>query len=287
MKTLYAYVDYRLFLKDYYEEKKKKCGFFSYRYFSQKAGINSPNFLKLVIEADRNLTALTIDRFITALNFDEKEASYFRHLVLFNQAKTAAEKQRHYKGMLTMMHAVKEQSLTALQHEFFNYWFVPVIRELVSLYNFNGNYKELASMLMPQITVREAKFAVKLLIRIGMIRKNDDGTYSQTAVAIKSDSSIGRMAVRAFNREMLAKAELAIDNLSIDERQIFGLTIGVSKECYNLLTTEMAAFRDRVVAIVNADRSSSRVYQMNLQLFPLSQEVTSGSKMRSEDEISI
>ncbi|MDO5576111.1 MAG: TIGR02147 family protein [Fibrobacter sp.] len=287
MKTIYAYVDYRLFLKDYYEEKKKKCSFFSYRYFSQKAGINSPNFLKLVIEADRNLTALTIDRFITALNFDEKEASYFRHLVLFNQAKTAAEKQRHYKVMLTMMHAVKEQSLTALQHEYFNYWFVPVIRELVSLYNFNGDYKELASMLIPQITVREAKFAVNLLIRIGMIKKNDDGTYCQTAAAIKSDSSIGRMAVRAFNREMLVKAESAIDNLSIDERQIFGVTVGISEECYNLLATEMTAFRDRVVAIVNADRCSSRVYQMNLQLFPLSQAVPLGSETRSENEISI
>lgn len=284
MKTIYTYVDYRLFLKDYYDEKKKKSSFFSYRYFSKKAGINSPNFLKQVIESNRNLTALTIERFCTALNFDEKEAAYFRHLVLFNQAKSALEKQQHYTMMLTMMHTVKEQCLTVMQHEYFNYWFVPVIRELVSLHDFQGDYKKLAAMVIPQITTREARFAVKLLNSLGMIKKMDDGTYKQTAAAIKSDSSIGRMAVRTFNREMLRKAELAIDNTLIDERQIFGVTVGVSKECYNVIVTEMTAFRDRLVAIVNADNCSNRVYQMNFQLFPLSQEIQLDCKMRPDDE---
>jgi uncharacterized protein (TIGR02147 family) len=279
MNPIFSYIDYRSFLRDYYEEMKKNSRFFSYRYFSKKAGINSPNFLKQIIESKRNLTAFTIDKFITALKFNEKEAKFFRHLVLFNQAKSAQEKQSHYMVLVSMMHMVKEQRLTALQHEFYNHWFVSVVREMVSLHDFKNDYKQLAAAVTPPISVREARFAVKLLKSLNMIEQLPDGTFRQTDAAIISNSSIGRMAVRSFNREMLRKAETALDQTPVEERQIYGVTIGISKACYDVLAAEMAAFRDRVVSIVNSDTQSNRVYQMHLQLFPLSQELGAGDKM--------
>lgn len=276
MVQVFSYIDYRLFLKDYYEEQKKNSRFFSYRYFAQKAGINSPNFLKQIIESRRNLTALTVDKFIAALKLNDKEARFFRHLVFFNQSKSVQEKQEHYAVMLSMMHTVKEQKLTALQHEYYNHWFVPVVRELLSLYDFKGDYKKVAATISPPISVREVRFAIKLLMNLGIIKQLPDGTYRQTDVAIISDSNVARMAVRSFNREMLRKAESALDNTPVEERQIYGVTVGISKECYNVLATEMAAFRDRVVAIVNRDTCSNRVYQMHLQLFPLSGQLDAG-----------
>ncbi len=270
MKSIFSYINYRLFLRDYYEERKKTCKFFSYRYFSKKAGINSPNFLKLVIESKRNLTSLTIEKFIKALALSDKEANFFRHLVLFNQSKSGQEKQHHYTIMLSMMHNVKEQRLTALQHEYFNHWFVPVIREMICLYDFKGDYKKIASSVIPPINVREVRFAIKLLKKLGMIEQKSDGTFKQTSAAIISDSTIGRMAIRSFNREMLLKAQAALDEIPVEERQIYGVTIGVSRACYDVIAAEMAAFRDRVVAIVNNDTYSNRVYQLHLQLFPLS-----------------
>jgi uncharacterized protein (TIGR02147 family) len=144
------------------------------------------------------------------------------------------------------------------------------------LYNFRGDYKDLAASVTPCISVREARYAVKLLKNLGMIEQLPDGTFRQTAAAIVSDSSVARMAVRSFNREMLRMAGSALDNIPIEERQIYGVTVGISKECYDVLAAEMAAFRDRVVAIVNGDTSSNRVYQMHLQLFPLSRVLGSG-----------
>lgn len=278
MGPVFSYIDYRSFLRHYYEEQKKNSGFFSYRYFAQKAGINSPNFLKQVIESKRNLTTLTVDKFIKALKLTEKEAQFFRHLVLFNQAKSVQDKQLHYAVMLSLMHTVKEQRLTALQHEYYNHWFMPVVRELVSLYDFKGDYKKLASAVTPSISAHEARFAVKLLLNLKLIEQLPDGSYRQVGAAIVSDSSLARMAIRSFNREMLKKADLALDKTSVEERQIYGVTVGVSRECYDVLVAEMAAFRDRVVAIVNRDTSSDRVYQMNLQLFPLTRQLDSGEK---------
>jgi uncharacterized protein (TIGR02147 family) len=160
---------------------------------------------------------------------------------------------------------------------------VSVVREIVSLYNFNGDYKKLSAAVQPPISVREARFAVKLLLKLGMIEQVTDGTYRQTSAAILSDSKVARMAVRSFNREMLRKAESALDNTPVEERQIYGVTVGISKECYDVLAAEMAAFRDRVVAIVNSDTNSNRVYQLHLQLFPLSRELESEGNVEEEE----
>ncbi|MBN1601343.1 MAG: TIGR02147 family protein [Chitinispirillaceae bacterium] len=282
MDSIFSYINYRLFLKDYYEENKEKSKYFSYRYFSTKAGINSPSFLKQVIESKRNLTTISIEKFLAALKFSDKEAAFFRHLVFFNQAKLAREKQQHYTMMLSMMQSVREQRLTALQHEYYNHWFVPVIREVVCHFDFRGNYKELAAAVSPPIAVREARFAVKLLKDLNLIELAPNGTFRQTAAAIISDSSVGRMAVRSFNREMLKKAEIALDETSIEERQIYGVTVGISKECYNVLVAEMAAFRDRLVSIVNNDKCSDRVYQMQMQLFPLSRKLEAGGNAEKD-----
>lgn len=282
MDTIFSYINYRLFLKDYYEENKERSKYFSYRYFSTKAGINSPSFLKQVIESRRNLTIVTLEKFLTALRFTDKEAAFFRHLVFFNQAKSAREKQQHYTMMLSMMQSVREQRLTALQHEYYNHWFVPVIREIVTLVDFRGNYKDLAAAVSPPVTVREARFAVKLLKDLKLIELSPNGTFRQTAAAIISDSSVGRMAVRSFNREMLKKAETALDETAVEERQIYGITVGISNECYNVLVAEMAAFRDRVVSIVNNDKCSDRVYQMQMQLFPLSRKPEAGGTAEND-----
>lgn len=283
MKPIFSYIDYRWYLKEYYEEQKANSRCFSYRYFSQKAGINSPSFLKQVIESERNLTPLTINKFITALKLTEKEAAYFRHLVLFNQAKSATEKQEHYIIMLSMMHTVKELKLNALQHEYYNHWFVPVVRELVCLYNFKDDFKKIADTVIPPIQTNDARFAVKLLKKLEMIEQLPDGTYRQKDAAIISDSTINRMAVRSFNREMLRKAEAALDTISVDNRQIYGMTLGISKECYDVLTAEMQAFRDRIVTIVSRDMKSDSVYQLNLQLFPLSKHLENDK--RTEENV--
>jgi uncharacterized protein (TIGR02147 family) len=41
MKSIFEYLDYRDFLKDFYEEKKAQRSFFSYRLFGAKIGLDA------------------------------------------------------------------------------------------------------------------------------------------------------------------------------------------------------------------------------------------------------
>jgi uncharacterized protein (TIGR02147 family) len=274
MRSIFEYIDYRKFLSDYYAFKKKTSHAFSYRYFSAKAGFASPVFLKLVIEGKRNLSRASIEKFCTALQLTKKECMYFKNLVLFDQAKTADEKQEHYAVLRSIENAVSEKSLEADQYDYFGNWYNVVIRELITLFNFKENYRLLGQSVSPPITEREAEKSVELLKRLHLIRKKPDGGYEQTDSAITTTGDIGLMAVRQFNKEMVQLAVKAIDMLSRDKRNISGVTIGVSPVMYEIICSEILAFKDRIVSLVHRDEESTSVYQLNVQFFPVSENMT-------------
>jgi uncharacterized protein (TIGR02147 family) len=270
MLSIFEYLDYRKFLADYYVHKKKTQRSFSYRSFNAKAGISSPVFLKLVIDGKRNLGLASIEKFSTALGLNKKECLYFRKLVLFDQSDSPEEKQEHYAVLRSMRNIIAEKLLNNTQYDYFINWYNAVIRELVTLYDFKDNFQLLAESLRPTITANEAKTTVDLLIKLKLLKKNEQGLYEQLNTAIATGGDIGLVAVRHFNRSMLLNALKAIDEMDRDTRHVSGLTIGISKSMYSVINVEIAAFKERIVSLVNRDEDSSSVYQLNIQLFPLS-----------------
>lgn len=274
MKSIFEYIDYRAFLSDYYKNEKGRKKYFSYRTFARKAEIKSPVFYKEVADGRKDLSRSMIEKFSRALGFSEKEATFFKYLVLFDQAESANEKQEYYTNLRAMENMKSEKSLNADQYDYFSRWYTVVIRELLTLVDFNDDFALLARSLRPPIKTREAKAAVELLMKLDLVEKQADGRYAQTDTAITARSGIASLAIRHFNRTMAMHAVAAIDDLPKTERNIFGVTIGVSPVMYDIICAEMAAFKDRIVTLVGRDRQSSRVYQVNLQLFPVSEDAS-------------
>ncbi len=133
MNSIFSYIDYRYYLRDYYDEKKQSTRYFSTRYFAKKAGLSSASFLREVINGKKNLTKYSIEKFAKALQLSSKETRFFKHLVFFNQANSADDKQEHYAVLLSLMNTIKEHRLTVQQHQVYNQWYVPVIRELACI----------------------------------------------------------------------------------------------------------------------------------------------------------
>ena len=270
MKSLFEFIDYRRYLASYYEHKKKSTRSFSYRFFAEKAKIHSPSFLKEVINGERNLTRRMIDSFSVGLGLNERESVYFRNLVLFNQAKTSTEKQEYYSNLRAMFGNVNESVLNADQYDYFSKWYTSVLREQVCLHDFQDDYKQIASMLIPQILPSEAKAAIKLLLRIKMLRRKKDGTYSQTSTAVVGENTVISMAMRSFIQAMIEHSREAVEHIDWRIRHISGITIGITPATYDVIATEIEAFKNRVKLIVNREKGCTQVYQMNVTLFPVS-----------------
>ena len=88
MPDICRYTDYRKFLQDYYEEARRKNPGFSYRVFSERAGIKSRGFLCNVLQGRRSLLKSNIFALAQMMRLNKVESDYFENLVAFNDAVT-------------------------------------------------------------------------------------------------------------------------------------------------------------------------------------------------------
>ncbi len=85
---VFTYTDYRAYLRAVYAHKKQHEYGFSLRAFSRRTGLGSSNYLKLVMDGARNLSAPMARRFAKSCGLEGETLDYFCELVAYNQAAT-------------------------------------------------------------------------------------------------------------------------------------------------------------------------------------------------------
>jgi len=208
---VYGYLDYRAFLRDFYAAKKAKSRAFSYRAFSKRAGVASPNYLKLVVDGQRSLSAKMAERFAHACSLDADASRYFVNLVAFNQAKTSAERALHY-GKLTSSQRYRQAHKLEIAHAaYYSDWYMPAIRELAASAEFKGDPEWIADQLIPNITPLQAARALETLIELGLLVKDDAGRWVQADALLSTGPETRGLHIAAFHRAMTQRAIESID----------------------------------------------------------------------------
>lgn len=277
MKRIEHYSDYRIYLRDYYEEQKRKFPFFSHRYICRKAGMKSPSFLREIIAGKRNMTSRTISAFAKVLALNENDAKFFELLIKFNQSKNSLIKQQFLEQLRGLTPKVKQNIVPVDHYSYYSRWYNPVIRELACTFDWEDDFGLLARSVEPSIKKSEARESVKLLLELKFLIKSEDGKYKQNHPSITTGSEVSSIGVRASNRLFSAMGTEAIDRFSPDERDISCITMGISSKGYKLFKQEIREFKDRLIRIANDDKETDRVYNINLQLFPLSAKTIKGT----------
>ncbi len=274
MIDIFDYIDYRKFLGDYYAERKSQTPSFSYQNFSNKAGFQNKGFIYNVISGVKNLSKSSVIKLSQAIKLKPKEADYFENLVSFNQAKNLRERNYFFeklnaiksnrKGLAEIRQIRKEQ------YEFYSNWYFSVIRSLIDMHDFKEDYNWLAKNVYPSIKPKEAKKAVLLLEKLGMIKKQKDGSYIVTDKTITAGKEIIKLGILNFQLQTISLATKAVQELNRDKRNISGLTLGITKKTYEIICKEIESFQSRILEIAEMDEEADNVYQFNFQLFPVS-----------------
>lgn len=269
MINLFEYLNYREFLKDAYEERHASDWRFSHRYIAEKAEFDASMFNK-ILQGKRNLTARLVSVFADIFCRDDREKQYFADMVAFNQAKNHSES-RQYLEKLVATKECKVEEVARDQFEYFDHWYHAVVRELVTFYPYVGDDAALGLMVRPAITASQVKSSIALLERLSMIRKNPEtGFYEQTQGLISSGSESYSTAVNAYIQQNLDVATSAMDRFSREERNLSTLAFACDEGTYNELVEMVRRFRREVLAKVDQCQKPNRVFQLGMQLFPLS-----------------
>jgi uncharacterized protein (TIGR02147 family) len=267
--SLFAYLDYRKFLGDFFQRKKSLNKGFSYRLFCRKAGINSPGFISEVIGGSRNLSKGYVEKFALGLGLDAKERDYFELMVAFTHAGTAEARQDAY-GLMVKAMPLRIQGLRRSQWDYFSKWYHVAIRETLSILKVKDDYSALAARLEPAITAGQAEAGVELLRELGLIEKDAEGYWKASHVSLvtKGDESES-LLFRAYRKEMLARATEALDRFPATVQNNSCITLSVSAAGMERILSHLEEFHKRVIETVQSDSGEDRVVQINMQAFPL------------------
>ena len=270
MADIYTYREYRLFLQDRLTDMRKKDRSLNYRTIATSLGLKSAGHITQILKGTAALSAKVLPRVIDFLGLTAREERYFRILVTYEQSGTFTEKRTALRELLDFRTpgAVR---VTETQNAFYEHWFVPVIRDILSTMQFSGNFKDLAAAVVPAITVDEAQQAIRALEALGLVIKNESGIYQATATLLEAPEDAHTALIRAdYAARMIDRGRESLDRFDRSERTISWAGFSVSEESYRLIADEIHAFQERVLEITKADDHPDRVYHMNIQCFPVS-----------------
>ena len=142
--SLFKYLDYRAYLRDFYQYKKTKLSTYSLAVFSEKSGLVARNTLKRVMDGERSLNTEMIPKFCLGLGLSAKEKIYFEALVHFNQTQDPESKKHYFSALKQASVHVPGSAVEIVRDQFevYSSWYILPIRELVLLKDFkeDANY---------------------------------------------------------------------------------------------------------------------------------------------------
>ncbi len=270
MKPIFEYTNYRKYLSDYYHHQKENSAFFSFRYFSKRAGFNSPQMFKYIMDGERNLGPESIEKFISALRLKQREAAFFRALVNFNQSKTDKIKDTYFKELLRFSSGNSLKQMTKAQYEAFSHWYYIPIREMAALDDFKEDAHWIAAHLKPAIKPAEAGRALELLKKLGILRYDENRKLVQSDSFVKTEDEVQSLFLRKFHYQMIQLAQESIERVPREEREISSVTISIPKSEVQNIKTMISAFEDDILEMIaKKNEKSETIYQLNFQFFPL------------------
>ncbi len=266
---IFAYLDYRAYLRDACAAKKAGNAKYSLRYLATRLGRDS-GFLARVLQGQRRLSPADGLRFAAILGLKPKESAFLEELMLYAHSRAHDEGKRHLERLLghTAV-ASKLRRLRSGQIEFFGKWYYSALRELLHFHRFDGDFRALGRKLRPAITASEAKKAVELLLDMGLLKRKAGSRLEVTERFIQAPEDIAPILVHSFQLAMMDLAKESIDRFPKAGRDVSTLTLSLSAEGFAQTRERIREFRKALVDIADADQGVHGVYQVNVQLFPL------------------
>ena len=267
--NIYRYEDYRSYLSDFFLAQKKSGTGFTHRSFAKIAGFSSSSFCLHVMDGRKNLSGESIHKLVKALGLEGTAANYFETLVHYNQAKTLHDREAFFSQLNKIRRKTMFYRVSKRQFVLYSEWYYSVIRELAVYSDWNGDYQRLGNMVVPPLSAEKAKKAVDALIDAGLLLNNEDGTLRQNS-SIVSAQTAPAVIVNKLKKDFMFKALEAEERYKKPEKYSSSATLSMSLQSYEKAKIMIDELRQKLLTIATDDSEVERVFQVNFQMFPLS-----------------
>ncbi|RME16023.1 MAG: TIGR02147 family protein [Bdellovibrio sp.] len=283
--NLSEHTDFRKYLKEFYEYKQQESKNhrrpYTYAHFSAAANIKSPNYLKLIIEGQRNLSETMMTRFAKALKLDKSQTEEWKVLVRYGQAEDPLERNQHLRHLASIRNKRKVPK-NQDKHDHYT-WVMFALHALADQEGAAFTVGELRELLQNRASQKEIRASLEHLVKTGeLIRDPDTGEIKKGKTLSNRAEPIPPEVVRRLQAELIYLGMESLMHGSPRDREFGSVTVALTEKEYEELRFELRHLRKRIykdILMAREKTKGDRVFQLNFQLFPITKK--SGQKKTS------
>lgn len=271
---IFQYGDYRTYLADFYRKEKLRSPGFSHRSFAKRAGLASPNYLKLVIDGLRPVTEKNLSAFLRGLKLAGPQSEYFRILVSMKESRDDKEKVVLLEKLLKMRIRYSGDPLQVDKDrwEILRSWHHLAIREMVLLKDFQADPTWIAVKLGRKITPAQARESLEILQRLEFLKADPEtGRLRLSDPMITTSDEISNLIIRHLQRQFVELGMVSLFHDPVSVREISGITLALRDDQIPAFKKMLKDFR-RELNRQFSDTSEARadhVYHLATMFFPV------------------
>lgn len=146
-------------------------------------------------------------------------------------------------------------------------WHHYAILELTSVEGFQNNPAFISKAI--GISVSEAKASIERMRRLNLLREENGSLVKTNQFVTNALPGATSAALKNLQRQVISRALEAVDDVPQDEKDITSITMAIDPVKLPEARKKIARFRRELCAFLE-DGTQTRVYQMGIQLYPIS-----------------
>lgn len=245
----------RELLEAEFKKANKRNPSFSMRAFAISLGV-IPQELYPFLKGKRNFSSSKIEKVLETMAIEQRVKDEIMGLSSSSNLAFGVYKSNEEKFLLD---DVKNS-------EVISNWQVIAVYTALDLDNIKFTPKELAEYLL--IDIDKVNEALVILIRLGVIEERE-GEYVKSGRDFQTASLFPSESIREHHRQMALKAYNAIDHIHMKERNFSSIKFCTSRKKLQKANKMLEEFRNFLADYLSSGEKEV-VYNLNLQLFPLS-----------------
>ena len=268
--SILDYTDYRTFLIDYCNHKRQAEPGWSVRKWTHQLGMCSPSTFTMIIKGRRSPRLELARRMSKTIEFNLKEENYFLDLIRLE--KVSRDPNASVLLMENLAKTRRSVKYKHLDHRTFaalSQWHCVAIKDMVHLATFREDPDWIASHLSFPITPAQAREALDILKRHGLIARVR-GRLQVVDEHLDTSFDISDEAIKSFHEQALKNAGTAIRKFGTQTRECIGTTFAFNKRDLQKAKEMLRNFELEFCKVFERDRTDS-VYHLEIVFHPVAE----------------
>lgn len=262
-KTIIDYDDYRGFLKQRFQELKRKNKKFSYQFCGNRLR-TSKNYIKLILDGKRHTSLEKITAISKLFQLDNFESQYL--LILFLRAVVSDPALAdHFEAVLGGMRrrkrigALDHRESAAVSEEIYANWEKWLVHSMVRLKDFDPDPPMMRSKILEEIPLEKLKSSFEELKKAKLIEKRGD-RWAQNEFVFTTPSDSETSGYQIFQLGLKKASEFISRVEKFRPNQHYMMAVALDTESFEAVRTKIVELRNFIIEKSKQSKEPDQVF---------------------------